>query len=268
MKKKINLFALLPKIIIFIKLVDSCLNNCPDREKPILLSLNDLCVMKHCTKQDFENKICIKGNNIIETQWLNNIIKFGEKNSRFTKIANYLNGDLIVFSALQPGNKSRYFYGLKNNGRPLFIDNGKETSYMTLNLDSNSFTHIYSDNYGEGEIIVAKMGNEEFPMSFGKRIELYDFNEKNVKKKYLTNSYLNTIRISLFKLKDTNTILYGGIFWANNQNNQNNQNLPNQNPPIKNPLNPGNQNPLNPGNNWNPSPTYKKKIDFISITFD
>jgi hypothetical protein len=110
--------------------------------------------MYYCTKQDFEDKICIKGNNIIETQWLNNIITFGEENSRFTKIAKFSNGDLIAFSALQPGNAQRYFYGLKNNGRPLFTDDNKETPFLILNIESdgNQFFESYS-KYEEGKVM-------------------------------------------------------------------------------------------------------------------
>ena len=217
---KINFFILSTKLIYIFILIDSYLNECNDRSKPILLLPNNICVMKYCTEKDFEDKTCIKSNNIIKTQWLNNIIKFGEENSRFSKIVKYSNNDLIAFSALYPGSKSRYFYGLKENGRPLFIENNKETPYLSLDLEiDNAFFDMNFLAYYEGEILAVKIGDEEYIINIGngfKFTELYDFKNKKVFKKQ--NSFifspiiLSNIRGPLFNLKDSKSFLYGGFF--------------------------------------------------------
>ena len=132
MKKKIKIRKLLLinfiLILITIKLSSS---ECDNRENPILLQSNGACSLLYCTKEQYNNNTCIIDNKIIKTQWLNNIIVFGEKNCRFTKIAKYLNTSMIVFSAINPGDSlSPFFFGLKNNGRPLFIKNDKETPFF------------------------------------------------------------------------------------------------------------------------------------------
>ena len=225
MKIKIKFFGFVIRVILILILIDSCLNNCDNRSEPILLKESNECVMKYCTEEEFNNKICIKDNDIIRTQWLNNIINFGDKNCRFTKISKYYNGDIIAISQINPGNSfAGYFYGLKENGRPLFIKNGKETPYNPLNNYINS---NYNDiEYDESEVLVAKneTTGKEYILIFGKFsgfIELYNFNNKNIDSQqtvyniipYFSNEYIiNNSRGALFNLKESKYFLYGGVF--------------------------------------------------------
>ena len=219
MKMTINMtFLQLSLIFISIK---SSLNICNKKDKPILLPSNDTCVIKYCTQDEFDNNICVKDNLIIKTQWLNNIINLGEENYSLTKIAKYSNGDMLVFSVKNPGTSlSTYFYGLKENGRPLFIIDGKETPIKYINQTTNSVNqNEYFAQYNEGEIIIAKTANDkEYLLYFGSQdynSELYDFESQTIEFKqtdYIFPNLLVNTRGSLFNLKDSNSFLYAGIF--------------------------------------------------------
>ena len=225
MKNNFFIFSLLKLLLLLILLFESCLNYCNNREEPIYLTSDELCTMKYCSEQEFEDNICVKSNTIIKTQWLNNIIKFGEENGRFTKIAKYSNGDLVAFSALQPGSTERYFYGLKNNGRPLFTDNGQETPFMILNIEyeNNQYFDRIS-KYNEGEILSIKTAeNKEYIINVEKGYiytELYDFQNKFIHKKQthriFSNQLIVGVRTPLFNLKDSNYFIYGGLIVTEN----------------------------------------------------
>ncbi len=256
MKAKLsNLFM---KIILLVVYINSTLNYCSDRTKPILLEDNT-CVMKYCTEEEFSTEKCIKDNNIIKTQWLNNIIKLGDKKTRFSKIAKYSNGDIVAIAKNEDYPNS-YFYGLKENGRPLFFRDGKESPYNKLNnTSSNNNPYPYNNNMNiwkvynyykqseEGEILAVKIGtdNEEYIINFQRldcNYELYDFDNNNIynAQSFLifrisdppqTMNYINykigSIRGSLFNLKDSQNFIYAGIFRKYNYNynyNTNNNN--------------------------------------------
>ena len=217
------------KIIFLFLLIDICSNYCNDVSKPILLPADNTCVMKYCTEEEFINKICIKDNNIIRNQWLNNIIIFGGENSTFSKIVNYPNGDMVAISNNKIGYDGiSYFYGLKENGRPLFLKDYKENPYKTLMIDSLPSYGIKNSN---GEILVVKIGsNEEDYKEYiiniqneNKYIQLYDFENEYIyynKSNYIflssissdTEYSIYSIRGSLFYLNDSDFFIYAGVF--------------------------------------------------------
>ena len=176
--------------------------------------------------------------NKIKAQSLNNIIQIGTENCRFSKIANYSNGDLLVSTFLNPGTSvSSYFYGLKRNGRPLFFINGKETPHNYLNggtINYNTYSDISYDGVGETLIIKEDQTQKEYLFFVGRYdefAELYDFENNNILYRTSFNVFYGTviygIRGSLFKLKESNLFLYAGIAhiytngwngWGYNQN--------------------------------------------------
>ena len=113
---------------------------CPNY-KPILISRE--CKLDFCTKDQFNTSECEIANPIIKTQWLNNIINFGEKDYRYLTFGTYLNGDMIIETTANPKSKKRIFYGLKKNGRPFFKNNitNEETSFYSINatLDNGQY---------------------------------------------------------------------------------------------------------------------------------
>ena len=225
--KKINCSIFVVRLIfIFISIKYSFLDYCNDRSKPILLPSNNECVMKYCTDEDFENNICIKNNSIIRTQWLNNIIQFGDQNCRFPKIVKYSPGeDIVVVCQIFPEKSySSYFYGLKENGRPLFIKDGKETPYNPLNnyIDSEDGKSNYCYD-SEFLMIKKEPERKDYLLKIGLNndfIELYNFENKDINGEqilfyldmFISSEKIIGKRVSLFNLEEKNFFMYGGIF--------------------------------------------------------
>ena len=204
------------KLIFIIIITNSVINYCPNKNKPILDVQSNSCVLKYCSKSDFSNNICKIDNTIVATQWLNNIIDFGVENCKYTKSALFSNNDIIFFSAAK---NIPYFYGLKENGRALFIENGNETYNYSLKKNSDN-----SVDYENGEMMVIKLGTggEEYLLNIGEGsqyTELYDFNNKRIYYKSTKEAFNNyeiiSMRGSLFNLEDTTIFIYGCI--AKNQ---------------------------------------------------
>ena len=221
MKKKHKILLIPIKLLIIYPLFNLCSNVCKDRANPILIYSNNSCVLKYCEEIDFENNICKKDNDIIREQWLNNIITFGIKNCRYSKSSKYSNGGFIALTTkYSDSSYSPYFYGLKNNGRPLFIRNNIEDPYLPLNDEINKETYT-SKYYGEGEILIVKDkdNGEEYLINvlfYRGEIELFDFQKDNqIYYKILDDKYKPgyNSRGPLFKLKDSNNIFYGGIIY-------------------------------------------------------
>lgn len=79
-------------------LLNFSLNDCNDRSYPIFISSNETCEMKFCTEEEFDNNVCVKDNEIIRVQWLNNIIKLGPIKYRNSKLAKYQDGSIAIFT--------------------------------------------------------------------------------------------------------------------------------------------------------------------------
>lgn len=99
--------------------------------RPVLF--NGECVLKNCSEEEFKENICPVNNSLIKTQWLNNIIIFGEINFRYINLVTYLNGDFIALSSTNTPSPKRAFYGLKSNGRYLFKNNSEGTPFYYFN---------------------------------------------------------------------------------------------------------------------------------------
>ena len=225
-KKNTNYFFQFNFLLIFLfvfimseQIYSKCLKN-----TPILLK-NGSCVLKYCTETEYINKVCIIDNEIIKTQWLNNIIKIGDKNFRYINIANYSNGDLIVETTAIPGSSKRMFYGIKNNGRGFFknkIDN-KMTSYYSI--EAKDQTGNNNNQRLESEVFIAtinggKNNGKEYLVSIGKGegyTELYDF-ENDLIYQSPTTDFLGQKMENLrgtvinYKLNNINFVILGYIF--------------------------------------------------------
>ena len=108
---------------LFLYLLKIILNSC-NREKPILHE--GICESLFCSVDQYSSGECEIDNDIIKTQWLNNVILIGNEYATYTLLGKYSNGDIVIFvedNALSP---HRFFYGLKKNGRPLFTDTNND----------------------------------------------------------------------------------------------------------------------------------------------
>lgn len=185
-----NYFIILIIILIQIKL---SLNSCEDRAKPIFVKTSNSCEMKYCTKEDFEQKICIKDNEIIRVQWLTNIIKFKTKNCKNPKIVKYQNGNIGIFT----GEKSNSmliliidFYFLNEYGKFSIFQIKNTDSAKSASMVGGAGGFIINPNvqaaitFDDGDSLVIKdSNNEELIFNIGKQFEnteLYDIQNENV----------------------------------------------------------------------------------------
>ena len=211
-----NYFGFSFRLLIILYLFKKILNSC-DRETPILHG--GICDSLFCSEDQYSSGECEINNDIIKTQWLNNVIFIGNEYSTFTLFGRYSNGDILIFVEDNAYSPHRFFYGLKKNGRPLFTDtNNDETPYISM-VSENTNT----DNYlKEGCIITTNSDNKEYFLSIGKGThyaELYDFeNNKIYSKKVdaLAGAFIyNTIGFSMNRQEENNgySFLLGSIIY-------------------------------------------------------
>ena len=100
-------------IAIFLQLFNlSSPEECP-REFPIRSNNND-CV-DQCEDYKYISMECILDNQIIKTQYLNDIIFVGEIDYRYLNFLNLPNGDMIFQTTAFPENYKRIYYAIKGN---------------------------------------------------------------------------------------------------------------------------------------------------------
>ena len=90
--------------VFFVMLFTIIYNEC-DRSFPIKTS-DGSCVLRFCTEEEFNNKDCILDNQIVKTQYLNNIIIVGDPDSSDCPdplITKYSNEDIVLLIS------NRYF---------------------------------------------------------------------------------------------------------------------------------------------------------------
>ena len=100
-------------------------HECP-RKYPLLIEGSET---KECALEKYVLGTHTISNQIIKTQWLNNIIILGVGQCWYIKKSYSSNEDLILETNVYNDsikNDYRYFYGIKSNGRPLFYDSTNE----------------------------------------------------------------------------------------------------------------------------------------------
>ena len=157
------------------------------------LMMYSQCTIQYCSKELLDSKVCQVNNTIIKTQWLNNIITLGNMPYRYINFASYSNGDMVVETTQYPQNAYRLFYGLKKNGRPLFIDNetNEETPYYITQVTGQANTHSGKTEATAQIISFSESGNgEEYFFSISKLDcygEIFDFENKLIYNKAVTS---------------------------------------------------------------------------------
>ena len=119
--------------------------------------------------------------NIVFPQLLNNIIRLGDDNFRYSHLSINSNGDMIVDSESYPTSQERRFFGLKKNGHFYFTDlYNQETAYCSLNashdsgrIEGESIFITFSD-VNHNQLLLGIPKNKGY---FG---EFYDFVEKKL----------------------------------------------------------------------------------------
>ena len=219
-KNKIKNFFSFLKIIIFsIKLKEIILTSC-DYGTPILRSGN---CNRGCTPAQLESNNCNINNTLIQTQFLNNMIQISPGVFKYVDITTTLKGDLLLeATSIDDSQKdTRYFYGLKQNGRGYFKDKitNKEISNYSLtnagirNYESFIFTIILNDTEDNNEYLINISKDSE------NNLELYDFNNDYIYEKVLSTFFhsnkVRCMRASIIKISDSNYNYILGIIALN-----------------------------------------------------
>jgi len=129
-------------------------SECPIK-MPILKKNEKICSSFSCDKNEFENGICEISNNIIKTQYLNDIIESTQDNIHFTYAAKDNKGNLFILSA---SSSISCIYSLKQSGIYYFnssflewnnIESFAENWGQIITIDFNNITNIilfYNNN--------------------------------------------------------------------------------------------------------------------------
>ena len=175
-----NINAIVFKIILFIKTIYFVLSEC-DRDHPLLIGSE--CQSKACTNEELNNGVCVIKNEIIKTQWLNNIIYLGEKQYLYINVITSENNNLYcVISDYQKdiakSSSTRIAYILDNEGYGLFDKNNPKL-YLT---DENG-----ADKRYESEIAIIKFNNDnkDYILSFS-----YPFGEIEIYMTFMSLKYI------------------------------------------------------------------------------
>ena len=129
---------------------------------------------------DFDEKKCEIDNEIVKTQWLNNIIWIGDKDFRYVNFATYSNGDMIVETTSNPGNSKRMFYAIKKNGRSFFKSKTQNIKTKYYSMEAKDQKNNKGNIRFEAEIFIATVyGSDnsvkEYLVMFLKVIDILNY---------------------------------------------------------------------------------------------
>ena len=207
------------KIIISFNLLFICsiLNvgatECP-KDKPILI--DGECKLEYCTEDQFNSKYCQINNTIAKTQWINNLIIFGEHPFRYLGFGLFSDGSFVIETTSYPEQPKRKFFGLKRDGRPFFTDkiNNEETSYYTKDISGQNNKTLEF----KGTIIKlsgSENNGKEYYLTLSKllgNVELFDFDNDEVYHKAISDftslANVKSLRHTFFEFSSENSNYY------------------------------------------------------------
>ena len=138
---------------------------CPE-EKPILK--DEKCVLKHCTKEEYENNTCIISNPIVKTQWIDEFPYVSALDKPLYSTFGQLNDDILFETNIGNPFSDRKIYTLNEKSRGFF----DELPFDTIKLNSN----LFSTN-GIGTLLKINGKINYMRLSHHETIEMYDFDE-------------------------------------------------------------------------------------------
>ncbi len=161
------------KFILFIKIINYCkLSRC-NKDNPLLKE--EGCISS-CTTDEINNGKCLIENEIIKTQWLNNIIYIGEEKYLYINVIASENNNFYCLVSNYPPTKTRIAYILDNEGYGL---SNKENPKFSIQGEKISPERL------ESEISIIKFNNDnkEYILSLSYPyygMEIYDFYEYKI----------------------------------------------------------------------------------------
>ena len=204
-KKKYNIFIF--KIFIFFIILQYCFfETCNNRDNPYLLNKEE-CVQS-CEGDKINSDLCILDNEIIKTQYLNNII-YVKEGFKYLNLEVSENNNLYYFLSEYPNTNARIFYilnnegyGLLNKNDPIYNNNINDTSKKGK-YESDIFTFKLLSDTDNREYLISISKGSQF-------IEIYDF--------YLNKIYFQKA-MDFFSLPNIFNIVGTHIKLKNKKNN-------------------------------------------------
>ena len=218
-----NTNKLLLKNFLLLIIIHYCsLEKCTEKNNPFLL--DNECVQT-CQEEEINSNLCIIENEIIKTQYLNNIIYINGVKCIYFNLVVSKNNNLYYLLSSYPKSKNRFLYLLNNEGYGLI---NKENPFFNATLNETWTVGRY-----ESDIFIIKLlsdsDNNEYLLSLSKSnqyIEIYDFVSNNVyfqrAEIVLGNNISNIFTVvgTNLKLKKTNnTYIIGLLAYTSNTNN-------------------------------------------------
>ena len=161
-------------------------------DKTLPIFKDNKCVLTYCSEEEFKDSTCIINNDIIKTQWLNNIIKINEIQNRYVHPFLTKNNDLIIqTTSLLYYMQNRNYYGLTKEGRYFFTDSeGEESPYFSI--EAKDGDTLYKSEGAAAAVQLENDDNDYF-LSMGispEYSEFIDYKGKTLTRKITSDFYI------------------------------------------------------------------------------
>ena len=198
--------------ITFLQIIKSYnMLNC-DNNRSLPLEKNGICV-EICTKDEINSGTCTIQNEIIKTQWLNNILYIGPSGYRYINIAVSENNNLYAVASGYPASNDRYIYYLDEEGNGFFSNENIKTPYKITTVKDSSKKGRYESSLFTFKLY-SENDNRDYLISIAKadqNVEIFDF--------YNENSYANQIEKAFGELHDVFSYVVAHVKLASNNTN-------------------------------------------------
>ena len=165
------------KLIIWFNIIKIC--NLCETNTPFL---KDGVCYGSCTVEEIKEGNCEVENDIIKTQWIDNIVYLTNTCFNYINMVTTKNDDLIILMSQYPASNIRFFYGLNSEGRGYFQQNNIDIYNYTMAISSsNTFARYESLSFLVK--LKSKSETKEYIMEIGKTPQLmhvYDFEDKKI----------------------------------------------------------------------------------------
>ena len=207
------IFIPLINLIFLIQLIKKSFNSiCNSITTPFLK--NNSCI-SFCSKEELNSKQCVISNEIVKIQYISNLIIMGSKDYRYINIASDESNNMVIQTSKFEGSGDRLFYGLKNNGRFIFMNGENESPYLSYIITGEA---TEKQQRFEGESCFIKLCDSNYPsideknyfLSIAKAdqyTELFDFESLE----YTVKSSINFIGNEIYSDRGTFIRLYNTI---------------------------------------------------------
>ena len=180
---------------------------CPE-DKPILK--NGKCSLIYCTKEEYENNICIISNPKIKTQYINYFPPINKNTQPLYSTLGQLNNDDLLFeSNIGIPYSVRNIYHLNENARGYYEDKPNKI----INLNSS----LYS-TYSNGALFMLNKSKIFMKLSNYESLELHDIDNNNYTYTRLEDKIgykIESSKNSLLKTNEENVFIYAYITLGN-----------------------------------------------------